>query len=256
MPRETCLPLRLLPLLGALGVALGAAPAVAPGATLAAQGSWPTTHQQATWVVATFDQPVSTRTALWFDANWRRMGFGENPQQLLLRPGVLVTLAPGVRAGGGYAYIATAPYGELPSETPLREHRLWQQVLLSHAAGAVTISHRYRWEQRWIAKVQGGETGDFGYQQRARYQIRAQRPIETGPTPRIAYVQNEVLLPIGHSGSAGRFGQNRFAVGVGLPMGEGRRLDVGYMNLWNSLPARQANEVNHTLTLTFVYTGR
>lgn len=228
----------------------------APLAPLAAQGSWPSTHQAATWVVLTVDDPVTPRTALWFDANWRRMGIGERPQQLLIRPGVLFTIAPGVRAGGGYAYIATAPYGELPTDTPFREHRLWQQVLLTHPAGRFTISHRYRWEQRWIAPVVSGGLGDFGYQQRARYQVRAQRPIGRGQQPRIAFVQNEVLLPVGHAGSAGRFTQNRFALGVGLPMGEGRRLDVGYMNLWNALPARAANEVNHTLTLTYVVSGR
>jgi hypothetical protein len=241
--------------LGRLATTLLAAASLAAPA-LHAQGSWPTTHQQATWVVLTVDEPVTKRAALWFDANWRRMGFGEEPQQLLLRPGVLFTLAPGVRAGGGYAYIATAPYGELPTETPLREHRLWQQVNLSHPAGRFTISHRYRWEQRWIAKLTDGETGEFGYQQRARYLIRAQRPLSADAQPRIGFVSNEILLPVGHNESAGRFAQNRFAVGLGIPMGEGRRLEVGYMNLWNALPARSANEVNHTLVLTYALTGR
>jgi hypothetical protein len=223
--------------------------------SLPAQGSWPTTHQPSTWVVLTVDEPVAPRTAIWFDANWRRMGLGEEPQQLLLRPGVLFTLAPGVRAGGGYAYIATAPYGELPTASPLREHRAWQQLLLSHPAGTFTVVHRYRWEQRWIAPVVSGELGDVAYQQRARYLVRAQRPIGAGAPNRLAYVSNEALLPVGHAGSGGRFAQNRFAAGVGVPMGEGRRLEIGYMNLWNALPDRPANEVNHTLTITYVSIG-
>lgn len=233
-----------------------AAACAAPLAPLAAQGPWPATHQAATWVVLTVETPVAPRAAIWFDANWRRMGLGGRPQQLLLRPGILFTLAPGVQSGGGYAYIATAPYGALPADAPLREHRTWQQLLLTHPAGRFTVSHRYRWEQRWIAPVDAGGLGDFDYQQRARYLLRAQRPVGAGTKAHIAFAQNEVLLPVGHAGSAGRFTQNRFAVGVGLRMGEGRRLDVGYMNLWNALPARAANEVNHTLTLTYIVSGR
>jgi hypothetical protein len=44
-------------------------------------------------------------------------------------------------------------------------------------------------------------------------------------------------------------------LGVGVPLRRGQRLDVGYMHLWNALPARTSNEVNHTLTLNWVVTG-
>lgn len=220
--------------------------------------SWPVTHQQALWVTTTIDHGLTERTALWFDGNWRRMGVGEEPQQLLLRAGVLRTIAPGVRIGGGYAYIATAPYGELPSATPLREHRAWQDLRFAHAAGRVSLSHRYRWEQRWLAPVRADGTGEFAYQQRARYMVRAQAPLAAltvRSRPVSWYAQEELLLPVGHDGALGRFAQNRFLVGLGLPLSARQRLDVGYMNLWNALPARAANEVNHTVTFNWVITS-
>jgi hypothetical protein len=224
--------------------------------TLAAQSSsWPTTHQQALWVNSSIDHAVTARTALWFDGSWRRMGVGEEPQQLLLRPGVLFTLAPGVRVGAGYTYVATAPYGELPTATPFREQRSWQQLTLSHAAGKVSLLHRYRWEQRWLAPVIAGETGDFVYQQRARYMVRAQAPLASltyASRPVIWYAQEELLLPVGHDGAAGRFAQNRFLLGAGVPITPRQRVEIGYQNLWNALPARSANEVNHTLTFGWV----
>ncbi len=223
---------------------------------LAAQtSSWPTTHQQALWVTTSIDHATTKRTSLWFDGSWRRMGIGAEPQQLLLRPGVLFTIAPGVRLGAGYTYVATAPYGELPSATPLREHRSWQHITLAHTAGPVAITHRYRWEQRWLAPVVGDETGDFAYQQRARYMVRAQAPLASfryDARPLTWYVQEELLMPVGHDGAAGRFAQNRFLVGLGIPLTARQRLDIGYQNLWNALPARSANEVNHTLTFGWV----
>lgn len=232
--------------------------ALAAASAGAQNSSWPTTHQQALWVTTTVEHELSPRTALWFDGSWRRMGVGEEPQQLLLRPGVIRTLIPGVRVGAGYTYVATAPYGELPAAAPSREHRLWQDIRLSHTYGKVSVTQRYRWEQRWLAPVVADETGDFVYQQRARVMVRAQAPLgaRTFRTRALSwYLQEELLLPVGHDGAAGRFAQNRALVGVGVPLSARQRLDVGYQNLWNALPARQANEVNHVVTFTWVITS-
>lgn len=229
-----------------------------PASTSAQAGSWPVTHQLASWVTTTLEHNLSEKASFFFDGHWRRMGLGEEPQQLLLRPGLLYTIAPGVRVGGGYAYIATAPYGELPTATPLREHRAWQQLTLAHAAGRFAVVHRYRTEQRWIAPVLGDGTGDFEYQQRVRYMARAQAPLgglTRNDRPVIAFALDEILLPVGHGGAIGRFAQNRFNLGVGIPVAKRQRIDLGYLNLWNSLPARPANEVNHTVTINWVITS-
>jgi hypothetical protein len=37
-------------------------------------------------------------------------------------------------------------------------------------------------------------------------------------------------------------------------MGSRQRVEVGYMNLWNALPAARVNEFNHTLTLSYYWT--
>ena len=223
---------------------------------LAAQsGGWESVHQSSTWLTVTVDEAVSKRAAFWFDGQWRRMGLGAEPQQLLLRPGVQWTLTPGVRVGGGYAYVATAPYGEVPSATPLREHRLWQQLALSHRAAGVTVSHRYRWEQRWLAPVVGDETQTFQYQQRARYMVRAQTPLGAltrAGQPVTAFVYDEMLLPVGHGTATGRLAQNRVSLGVGIPLDAQHRIEVGYLNLWNALSTAQTNEFNHTLTIGLV----
>ena len=88
---------------------------LAPALTLQAQADWTTVNQEAVWVNAFVDHGLSSRTALWFDGHLRRDGLGERPQQLLLRPGFQVTVRPGLRIAAGYAYIATAPYGESPN---------------------------------------------------------------------------------------------------------------------------------------------
>jgi Protein of unknown function (DUF2490) len=227
--------------------------------------AWRTIQQPASWYGVFVDEPVTSRTAVVFDGQWRRMDLGDRPQQLLLRPGILRTLAPGVRVGGGYAYIATAPYGEAPTATPLREHRAWQQLLLTHTSGPLAMTHRYRLEQRWLAPVLpqtasgADQRGRFVYQQRLRYMVRAQGALpawRVGGRRVVGFVWDEILMPFGHGDALVRFGQNRAAVGIGVPVSARQRVDAGYMNLWNPLSGARVNEVNHTLTLSWIWTGR
>ncbi len=241
---------------GLAALLMGASLATAP---LSAQTPWETGQQGATWVNAFIDHAISERTALWFDGHWRRTGLGESPQQLLVRPGVQVTLAPGVRVGAGYAYVATAPYGRFPLADPLREQRIWQQLVFTHRAGRATIAHRYRWEQRWLSSITGNERSASTYQQRARYQIRAQSDLPSLSVrgrPVLAFVWDELLMPVGHGDATARLSQNRLGAGVGIPLGARQRAEVGYMNLWNAFTGLRANEVNHTLVLSYVWTGR
>lgn len=234
-----------------------------PASAVRAQ-PWITRHQDALWAGGFVDQPVSKRTALWFDGSWRRMDFGEEPQQLLVRPGVQFTLTPGVRVAAGYAWIATQPYGSLPIANPTREHRTWQQLLVTHKAGVFTVSHRYRLEQRWthplltVAGSDEREDGPTTYQNRFRYMPRAQAnlgSVKLGGRPVIGWVWDEVLMPIGGPNQTFTLGQNRLAAGVGLPLSSRVRTEIGYMNLYNAFAPRRANEINHTLWLSWHYTG-
>jgi len=230
--------------------------------------AWQSASQDAMWVGAFVDQPITARTSLWFDGSWRSMDFGARPQQLLLRPGVQYTLAPGVRVAAGYAYIATAQYGALPNANPLREQRTWQQLTLTHKGGPVTFSHRYRLEQRWNRPLVSTATsasldddrvlGPTTYQNRLRYQGRAQVNLASltwQRRPIIALAWNELFMPLGGPNQVFTIGQNRATVGVGVPVTPRQRVEIAYMNLYNAYASRRANEINHTLWLSWHYTG-
>lgn len=226
---------------------------------------WVTRQQDAMWTGVVIDEPISKRTALWLDGSWRRMDFGDLPQQLLIRPGVQFTLTPGVRVAAGYAYVATAPYGNLPAASATREQRTWQQLSLSHKGGPFTISHRYRLEQRWIhpllpvAGPDEREAGPTTYQNRLRYQARAQANLGSlrfRTRPVTGFVWDELLMPLGGPNQTLTVGQNRATAGVGIPLSARTRAEVGYMNLYNAFAARRANEINHTLWLSWHWTGR
>jgi len=228
-------------------------------AAAAAQSDWTTVQQPATWLNAFVDHKLGERTAFWFDGHWRRMDLGAPPQQLLLRPGLQFTVSPRVRVGGGYAYIATAPYGESPNARPLREHRLWQQASIAQTVGKAALSHRFRWEQRWGAPVVGDELGDLRYQQRLRYALRAQRNLESlslRGRPVLGFVANEFFLPVGHSDGDQKRLQNRAQVGAGWSVSARQRLELSYMHQWNRITPRETHEINHTMVLSWVWAPR
>jgi hypothetical protein len=232
---------------------------ITPLAPVLAQSDWTTVNQPAVWLNTFVDHDIAPRTALWFDGHWRRDGIA-NPQQVLVRPGVQYTIRPGVRVGGGYAYIATAPYGESPNARPLREHRGWQQLSLSNSVRGIALTHRFRSEQRWTGAVDGkGERGPLTYQQRLRYFIRAQRALgdhATAAGPVIGFATNEFFLPIGHSDGEQKRLQNRAQIGVGLPASAKQRLEFSYLHQWNRITPRTTHEFNHTVMFSWVWAGR
>lgn len=218
---------------------------------------WESVHQSATWLNASADHALSSRTAFWFDAHWRRMGIGAEPQQVLLRPGVQLLLPIGLRLGAGYAYIATAPYGQVPSAAPTREHRAWQQLSWGHAAGETSVSHRVRWEQRWSAPLTGDQLAPLGYQQRARYALRLQRPLSAlrpGGRPTYAALYDEFFLPVGHSDGRTRRLQNRVGVAIGYALDDRQQIELGYMHQWNRVTPARTHEINHTIVVSWSWT--
>jgi hypothetical protein len=249
--RKSLLPMRALILSAVL---------LAPTWTLRAQADWTSVHQEAVWVNAFVDHALTPRTALWFDGHWRRDGVGAQPQQVLLRPGVQVTLRPGLRVGAGYAYIATAPYGESPNGAPLREHRAWQQVSIAGSVAGIALSQRLRWEERWIGAVgASGEVGSRSYQTRLRYLVRGERSLGArakSAGPIVGFAANEFFLPLGHSDAAQRRLQNRVQVGVGVPMSSRQRFEFSYLHQWNRITPRTTHEMNHTLVASWVWSAR
>lgn len=245
-------------LAAALAITLAAA-LPRPLAAQAGAGGWDTQEQDAMWVGVFAEQPVTPKISLWFDGSWRRMDFGARPQQLLLRPGVLFTLAPGVKVGGGVGHIATAPYGKFPIANPTREFRSWQDLLLSHRAGQVAVGHRFRLEQRWTTPLVNGTPGPDSYANRIRYRARGSATLGSlaiAGRPVYGFLWDELLMPIGGPNQKFTIGQNRATAGVGFTLNKVMQAEVGYMNLYNAFASRRANEVNHTLWISWHYTGK
>jgi len=234
--------------------------------TLASQSPtpWRTVRQDHLWVATFIDQPITTRWAFLGDVQWRRTEAGRSPQQLLTRGSLTYRLTPGLRLGAGINYVATAPYGELPSARPLRDRQIFYIAQINQKLGGTDVMHRYRFENRWLADVLEDASGkdslsDSRFAQRLRYQLRGSRPLgglTLRKQPVIGIVQNELFAGLSRTDRGVAVDQNRFSFGAGFPLSATKRLDVLWLQQWIPVSRARASENNRTLWIVLNHTGK
>ncbi|WP_310570611.1 DUF2490 domain-containing protein [Gemmatimonas sp.] len=225
---------------------------------------WRTVRQDHLWLATFIDQPITTRWAFLGDVQWRRTDGVQKPQQLLTRGSITYRVTPGFRLGAGLNYLATAPYGELPSARPLRDRQIFYIAQINQKLAGVDVMHRYRFENRWLADVLANAAGDDSlsdsrFAQRARYMLRGSRPLgglTLRTQPVIGIVQNEMFVGISRADRGVAVDQNRFSFGAGLPLSTTKRLDVLWLQQWIPVSRARASENNRTLWIVLNHTGK
>jgi len=180
---------------------------------------------------------LSNKLSIHFDGQLRSTDDIEHISTLLLRTGLNLNLRKNMIGTAGYAYIRNRrEIGNVSGYAP--EHRIWQQFIVSHPVINTTLSHRFRLEQRFIAKseVDNNELKNEGnvYANRFRYFFRTMVPLGDKlqeKTPFIA-LQNEVFVNFGDkSGVNGEFfDQNRAYLAFGYRFSQRFDAEIGYMN--------------------------
>lgn len=180
----------------------------------------------------------------------RREDWGDEWQQLLIRPGINYTLSPTLSVSAGYGYVKTYPYGELPVPHEFDEHRIWEQVLYKMNVLGLEWQHRLRLEQRWIEEQSKitYNTVNWRGENRVRYMLRTSIPITEDKKTYIA-VWDEVFLSFGGNILKNNFDQNRAFLGIGRKLTPSTRLEVGFMEQTIQRRGGDKWEANHTASI-------
>ncbi len=166
---------------------------------------------------------ISGKWGVHTEVQFRRSGWGETWQQLLMRYGATHDLTPSLRVVVGYGYIRTYPYGEAPAAAPFPEHRIWEDLQWTRRKPSHTMLNRFRVEQRYIAQVARSADGEFdvrawNYENRFRWMLRETVPLGKSSTPQQGWYMtayNEFWVNFGPGTSGYWFDQNRVFAGVG-----------------------------------------
>lgn len=141
-------------------------------------------------------------------------------EQLLLRTGIGYNLTENNNnVLLGYGFIASENYvGD--DKVSVNEHRIYQQFITKQNVGSVKISHRYRFEQRFI---------EDNFRVRFRYFLSLNVPFsakEEDPSKWYLSAYNEIFL----NGDSSIFDRNRLYGGLGYRLNKAVRFELGYMN--------------------------
>lgn len=186
------------------------------------------------WFVYFGNKQIDNRWNWHHELQYRNYNFVGDTDQLLIRTGIGYNLSENNNnVLLGYGFVYNEPYtGVEENKRSFIEHRLYQQFLTKQTFGRVSLSHRYRFEQRFIEE-------DFKL--RVRYFLAANIAINNlkmEDKTWYASLYNEIFLQPGEN----VFDRNRVFVGIGYRFNNNIRTEVGVLNQRTSSVSR--NQLN------------
>ncbi len=189
------------------------------------------------WYTVSLTHKISKKWSAQAEYQWRRTEFGKSWQQSLLRPAINYQVTPALQVQLAYVWAETYPYGEYTINSfgkTFPEHRVAEQVQINDEIGRVGLTHRFRLEQRWLAKYNSAASekpDDFTFLNRFRYMLRLQCPLQ-GKTlddkEFYAAAYDELFIGLGKNVGENIFDQNRTALLVGYKLNRHYRAEGGY----------------------------
>lgn len=164
------------------------------------------------------------------DIQYRNWNYWGDLEQLLLRGGVTYNPTSAIKFTLGYGNISTGRYGE--SNKKFSESRIYQEALLPQIIGRFFLTHRFRYEQRWVEK--------HNFRTRYRYNLFLNIPLNSYEIVKNTIylaLYNELFIngqnKIDESNYIDYFDRNRFYSALGYAFNKDQRLQLGYMEQSN-----------------------
>lgn len=173
------------------------------------------------WLIYIGSKKLNNKWNIHNEVQYRNYNAIGDLEQLLLRTGLGYNITDKNNILLGYGYILSENYiGETDDKISVNEHRIFQQFTTKQSIGKVGLSHRYRFEQRFV---------EDDFKMRFRYFLGVKVPLqykEDGKNPFYLSAYNEIFL----NTTSSVFDRNRVYGGLGYTFSEKLRLELGYMN--------------------------
>ncbi len=184
------------------------------------------------WLQFFGSKKLGKKTTLLFEYQWRRTAGLKDWQQGLFRTALQYKINDASSLSIGYAQAETYPYGDYPiaASGTFPEHRIFEQLILKQAIDKITITNRFRIEQRWLGRVKHGTDRDiegWTYLNRFRYLIKAQYPFNK---KLYGWLGDEIFIGAGKNLGVNIFDQNRIHANLGFIVNKRISLEAGFIN--------------------------
>ena len=173
------------------------------------------------WLIYIGNKKLNSKWNIHNEVQYRNYNAVGDLEQLLLRTGLGYNINEKNNVLLGYGYILSENYvGDTDEKVSVNEHRIFQQFTTKQSIGKVGLSHRYRFEQRFV---------EDDFKMRFRYFLGVKIPLqykEDGSSPLYLSAYNEIFL----NTESSVFDRNRVYGGLGYTFSKQLRLELGYMN--------------------------
>ena len=173
------------------------------------------------WLIYIGNKKLNSKWNIHNEVQYRNYNAVGDLEQLLLRTGLGYNITEKNNILLGYGYILSENYiGDTDEKESVNEHRIFQQFTTKQNIGKIGLSHRYRFEQRFV---------EDDFKLRLRYFLGIKVPLqykENGKNPLYLSAYNEIFL----NTKSSVFDRNRVYGGLGYTFSEQLRLELGYMN--------------------------
>ena len=192
------------------------------------------------WLIYIGNKKLNSKWNIHNEVQYRNYNAIGDLEQLLLRTGIGYNISEKNNILLGYGYILSENYvGNTEDKASVNEHRIFQQYTTKQNSGKVKLSHRYRFEQRFVEE-------DFKL--RFRYFLSLNVPLrynESGESPFYLSAYNEIFL----NSKSSIFDRNRVYGGLGYNVNKNVRVELGYMNQFFETTSR--DQLNIITFVTF-----
>ncbi len=174
------------------------------------------------WLIYIGNKQLNQKWNLHHEVQYRNYDAIGDLEQLLIRTGLGYNLTENNNnILLGYGYILSENYiGDSNEKASVNEHRIYQQFTTKQKVGIVNLSHRYRFEQRFV---------EADFKMRFRYFLGLKVPFSTKESALKKYyfsAYNEIFL----NTKTSIFDRNRVYAGIGYKLNSNLKLEAGYMN--------------------------
>lgn len=170
------------------------------------------------WLIYIGNKKINSKWNIHNEVQYRNYDAIGDLEQLLLRTGLGYTFNEAKNnVLLGYGYILSENYvNNTNDKISVNEHRIFQQFISNQNIGNVKLSHRYRFEQRFV---------EDDFKMRFRYFLSLNIPFKKS-SPFYFSAYNEIFL----NTKSSIFDRNRLYGGIGYQLSGNIRLEAGYMN--------------------------
>lgn len=203
------------------------------------------------WITYLGDNKINEHFGIHSEAQIRNLGVSNTLSQKLFRTGINYYTTQSSMITAGYGFFYTEPTRKNEGLI-IREHRIWEQLILRNKNRIAFTEHRFRLEQRFIDTENSPESI---LDHRMRYRFQAIIPLYN-ISPHLRYfflaTYNEVMLNF-RSTSSEVFDRNRIYFSLGIQIRPNLNIQFGYLNQTAQQKVYPNHESNHLLQVSLSY---